>query len=96
MSELEDEIEEGIVEERVFTIPLRRAWIAPIKKRAPRAIKIIKDYLKKHMKSDIVSINVEVNKKVWDRGIEKPPRKIKIRATKDEDGVVRAYLVKGE
>jgi large subunit ribosomal protein L31e len=96
MSELEDEIEEGIVDERVFTIPLRRAWIAPIKKRAPRAIKIIKDYLKKHMKSDIVSINVEVNKKVWDRGIEKPPRKIKIRATKDEEGVVRAYLVKGE
>jgi large subunit ribosomal protein L31e len=96
MSDFEEEIEEGIVEERVFTIPLRRAWISPVKKRAPRAIKIIKDYLKKHMKSDTVSINSEVNKKVWDRGIEKPPRKIKIRATKDEEGVVRAYLVKGE
>jgi large subunit ribosomal protein L31e len=96
MSELEDEIEEGIVEERVYTIPLRRAWIAPIKKRTPRAIKIIREYLKKHMKSDTVSISSEVNKKVWDRGIEKPPRKIKIRATKDEEGVVRAYLVKGE
>jgi large subunit ribosomal protein L31e len=96
MSESVDEIEEGIVEERVFTIPLRRAWISPVKKRAPKAIKIIRDYLRKHMKSDTISISTEVNKKVWNRGIEKPPRKIKIRATKDEDGVVRAHLVKGE
>jgi large subunit ribosomal protein L31e len=33
-----------------------------------------------------------VNEKVWSRGIEKPPRKIKVRATKDKDGNVTVYL----
>ena len=37
-------------------------------------------------------ISQEINERVWARGIEKPPRKIKTRVTKDRDGNVTVYL----
>ena len=41
-------------------------------------------------------INDDVNEKVWSRGIEKPPRKIRVRAAKDKDGNVTVFLAEGE
>ena len=90
MSENED-----AVEERIYTVPLRRAWIAPIKKRTPRAIRILREFMKKNMKTDNVIISNEVNEKLWSCGIEGSPRKIRVRAVRDEDNIVRVYLVKG-
>lgn len=101
-----EEEEEEFVEERIYTIPLRRAWIMPPKKRAPRAMRIIKAFVQRHMKVSEAAIEEEdeekeggriivsneVNEKVWSRGIEKPPRKIRIRAAKDEEGNVTIFL----
>ena len=100
---------EEIVEERVYTIPLAKAWIQPPKKRAPRAMHMIREFITKHMKLEIrveeeeereelpkLVINKDVNERVWDRGIEKPPRKIRVRAAKDKDGNVTVYLAEGE
>lgn len=97
--------EEEIVEERTYTIPLSRALIRPPKKRAPRAMEMIKIFITKHMKLEMkvseeeeeeelpqLIISKEVNEKIWSRGIEKPPRKIKVRAAKDKDGNVTVYL----
>ncbi len=84
------------VEERVYTVPLDHAWIAPIKNRVPRAMKILRDYVKKNMGSDSVLINNKVNEVLWSRGIERPLRKIRIRAVKDKDDIVRVDLVTGE
>ena len=97
--------EEEIVEERVYTIPLGKASVRPPKKRAPRAIQLIRAFITKHMKLEIrleeeeeegelpkLIISKEVNEKIWDRGIEKPPRKIRVRAAKDSDGNVTVYL----
>jgi large subunit ribosomal protein L31e len=97
--------EEEIVEERFYTIPLQKALVRPPKKRSPRAMQLIKEFINKHMKVTAkvseeeeeeelsrLIISEEVNEKVWDRGIEKPPRKIKVRATKDKDGNVTVYL----
>ena len=95
--------DEQIVEERFYTIPLSRALVRPPKKRAPRAIQLIKEFVNRHMKIAVkvteeeeelpqLIISKEVNEKVWDRGIEKPPRKIKTRITKDKDGNVTVYL----
>src|SRR4030067_569088 len=41
-------------------------------------------------------ISKEINEKIWSRGIEKPPRKIRVRAAKDKDGNVTVYLAEGE
>ena len=37
-------------------------------------------------------ISQDLNEKVWGRGIEKPPRKVRVRAAKDKDGNVTVYL----
>ena len=98
------EEDEDIVEERTYTIPLGKALVRPPKKRAPRAMHMIRTFITKHMKltADVAEEEVkdlpvlvirnEVNEKVWSRGIEKPPRKIRVRATKDQDGNVTVYL----
>jgi large subunit ribosomal protein L31e len=97
--------DEEIVEERYYTIPLQKALVRPPKKRAPRAMQIIKIFVTKHMKLEMkvseeeeeeelphLIVSKEVNEKVWERGIEKPPRRIKTRVTKDKDGDVTIYL----
>jgi large subunit ribosomal protein L31e len=106
-----EELEEDIVEEKFYTIPLRRAWIMPPKKRAPRAMRIIKSFVEKHMKIGVTKeaeeeteeekeerliISAELNEKIWLRGIEKPPRRIKVRVVKDSEGNVTVYPAKGD
>jgi len=99
--------EEDIVEERFYTIPLRKVWIAPRKKRAPKAARVVKAFVAKHMKvqtevdedeeePERIVIDNEVNEKLWSRGIEKPPRKIRVRVVKDNEGVVTVLLAEGE
>ncbi|RLI40910.1 hypothetical protein DRO59_08220 [Candidatus Bathyarchaeota archaeon] len=100
------EKEEEFVEERIYTIPLSKVWIAPPKKRAPRAMRAIKAFIRRHMKLGATTeeeeepkkliISNEVNEMVWRRGIGKPPRKIRVRAAKDEDGNVTVYLAEGD
>ena len=91
-----EEVEEEIVEERIYTIPLRRAWISPRKKRAPRAVRIVKSFIQRHMKPEAIVVSNEVNEKLWNRGIEKPPRKIRVRASKDKEGTVTLHLAEGD
>lgn len=103
------EEEEEIVEERIYTIPLGKALVRPPKKRAPRAMQMIRAFITKHMKLEMrveaeeekgelpkLVISNDVNEKVWGRGIEKPPRKIRVRAAKDKEGNVTLYLAEGE
>ena len=47
------------------------------------------------MKVDIsnVKISNEVNEAIWARSIEKPPRRIKVKVVKYEDGTVWVYLL---
>jgi len=105
----EEAPEEEIVEERIYTIPLSRAWISPRKKRTPRAVRMVKSFVQKHMKIETKAkteeeeeeagrlvISDEVNKKLWSHGIEKPPRKIRVRAVKDKEGTVTLYLAEGD
>jgi len=105
----EKEEEEEIVEERIYTIPLGKCWIMPPNKRAPKAMRIIRSFVVKHMKLEQrkaegeeeeepkrLVISNDVNERVWMRGIEKPPRKIRIRAAKDKEGNVTVYLAEGD
>ena len=107
--EKKEKEEKEIVEERIYTIPLAKAWVRPSNKRAPRAMHMIRAFITKHMKLAMrveeeeekeelpkLVISKEVNEKVWDRGIQKPPRKIRVRAAKDKDGNVTVYLAEGE
>lgn len=100
--------EEEIVEERIYTVPLGKAWIMPPRKRTPRAMRMLRAFITKHMKLEAkregeeeeeprkLIISNEVNEKFWERGVEKPPRKIRIRAAKDKEGNITVYLAEGD
>ena len=85
----EDEIE--VVEERKYTISLQKIWITPRGERVPRAVRSVREFVRRHMKTEEVVISNEVNKQLWHQGIKKPPRKIEVRALKDKDGTVFVY-----
>lgn len=84
---------EDSVLEREYTIPLRAAWKGTRTKRAERAIRVIRQFAKRHMKSSEIKIENEVNQAVWFRGIQKPPRKIRVLMKKDKDDVVTVSLL---
>jgi large subunit ribosomal protein L31e len=89
----EEEIE--VVEEKVYTIPLRHVWVVtPRGKRAPRAVRDVRNFVSRHMKAEEVSISNEINEAIWARSINKPPRKITVRAVKDKEGKVVVYPTK--
>ncbi|HDD33882.1 MAG: 50S ribosomal protein L31e [Thermoprotei archaeon] len=73
--------------ERVYTIPLRDAYTAPRKKRAKVAVRIVRDFIKRHMKVEVVKISPKLNEIIWSRSAEKPPRRVKVRAKVIEEGV---------
>ena len=95
-TEEELEEEEEIIDERIYTVPLRRAyWTGSRLRRSNRAVRILKKFVERHMKPEELLIQPEVNERIWNRGIQKPPRRIRIRATKNADNLVRVYLAEG-
>jgi len=87
----EEEEELEIVEEKFYNLNLRKIWSSPREKRTPRAVRFLRDYISRHMKTDEVAISEEANSMLWQRGISKPPRKIRVRAVKDKDGRVIVF-----
>jgi len=91
--------------ERVFTIPLKMTKLVPRTKRAPRAIKEIKEYVLRHMADKSPSedeeektrkrevwIDYRLNELLWVRGIEHPPSKVRVKAIRFEDGLIEVSL----
>ncbi|PXF50337.1 MAG: 50S ribosomal protein L31e [Candidatus Methanophagaceae archaeon] len=89
MEEQERERAEG---ERVYTIPLRAVKKAPRWKRSKRAIALIREFLIRHTKAEYLILDNALNEKIWERGSQKPPSRVRVRVTKEED-TVRAELV---
>jgi large subunit ribosomal protein L31e len=92
----EVEEEEEIIDERIYTVPLRKAyWTGSRLRRANRSVRILREFVERHMKPEELLIQPEVNEQIWARGMQKPPRRVRIRATKNADNLVRVYLAEG-
>ena len=76
----------GEEEERILVVPLRAAWAASRTDRAPRAIKAVREYVKRHLKPDRIFIDDVLNEYIWSRGRENPPRSVRDKAINYEDG----------
>lgn len=83
-------VEENLT--RVYTINLGRAWLTPEHKRTDRVINMIREFATKHMKSDEIKLEQDLNRQIWSRGKTNPPRKVRVKMVKDEDGVVTVSL----
>ena len=88
----EEAPKEEIVDERIYTVPLAKARRGPRVKYAKKSIRFLREYMTRHFKPESIIISQEVNEKIWSRGAKKPPRKLKVRATKNVDGLVVVYL----
>jgi len=83
-------------DERVYTINLGKVLLSPDNQRAKRAINMIKEFTRRHMKTEEVKLEEDVSHLVWSRGIRRPPRKIRVRMTKTDEGYVLISKYEGE
>jgi len=74
--------------ERVYTINLGKVLLSPNNQRSKRAINMIREFARHHMKTEDVRIDEDLAHQVWKRGIKHPPRKVRVRMTKTEEGYV--------
>ena len=81
-------------EERIYTVPLRVTKSIPRLKRGQYAVRELKGYIAKHMNGKIENVWLDdpVNKKIWARGIEKPPSKIRVKVIKFEDDLIEVSI----
>ncbi len=74
--------------ERVYTIPLGKVLLSPDNRRAMRAINMIREFARRHMKVQEIKIDQSLSHEIWARGIKSPPRKVRVRMSKTEEGHV--------
>ena len=74
--------------ERVYTIPLGKVLLSANTHRAVRAINMIKEFARRHMKTYNVKIDEEISHIIWARGVRSPPRKIRVKMTKTDEGYI--------
>jgi large subunit ribosomal protein L31e len=73
---------------RIYTVNLAKAWDTPKYRRTDRVINIIKEFTQRHMQTDKVKIDQDLNRHIWSRGKTNPPRKIRLRMIKEDDDTV--------
>lgn len=80
--------------EKVYTIPLRVAKRVPRTHRAERAVSEVRKYVARHLKAEPEKVWLDnpLNEKIWARGMQKPPSRIRVKAIKFDDGVVEVSL----
>lgn len=74
--------------ERVYTINLGKVLLSQSQHRAVRAINMIREFARHHMKVEEIKIEEELAHQVWARGVRSPPRKIRVRMSTTDDGYV--------
>ncbi|MCI4369621.1 MAG: 50S ribosomal protein L31e [Thermoplasmata archaeon] len=84
--------------EREFVIPLRASQHQPSRRRrAGHALLTVKRFISRHMKGDQedVWIDPRLNEHIWERGIQKIPRNVRVKAIRFEDGLIEVDLLEG-
>ena len=79
--------------ERIYTIPLSDAFDYIRTKRCRRAVKIVRAFALRHMKAEEAKISEGVNSLIFRDGMQKPPRRLKVRIVKDETGIAKVWLI---
>ncbi|MDI6855264.1 MAG: 50S ribosomal protein L31e [Candidatus Thermoplasmatota archaeon] len=77
-------------EEVIYTIPL--GTYKPRTKRAESAIRDIRDFISRKLKSNNIWIDTHLNELIWARGCKRMPKKVRVKAVKFEDGLVEVSL----
>ncbi len=81
-----------MADEKIYTIPLRNAYNKAHKKRVPYAERLVESFIRTHAKVENVKIGSRLNEELWKRGIEKPPRKVRVKSVVS-DGIAKIELM---
>ena len=82
-----------IILERDYTIPLGHETLkVPPFRKANKAIKAVRQFIGRHMKSNDISLGHYLNLQIWRHGAKNPPHYVKVSAIKDEKGRVIVEL----
>jgi len=94
MSEVEQKVEVKNEEKkedikiREMIINIRKYVLrAPLQKRAKKAIKALKEIVRRIVKKGEIKISARLNEYIWSRGIKKPPTKISVKIIEKENKV---------
>ncbi|MBO3763099.1 MAG: 50S ribosomal protein L31e [Candidatus Brockarchaeota archaeon] len=71
--------------EKILTVNLSKALRAPLKIRAKKAVKLVREYVARALKIKEVVLDSNLNEVIWRHSISKPPRKIKIKVEVEEE-----------
>ena len=85
--------------EREYTIPLRASRHQPSsRRRAGHALLTVKRFVVRHMKGkpENVWIDPRLNEEIWERGVQKIPSKVRVKAIRFEDGLIEVDLLETE
>ncbi len=72
-----------MAETQIHTVNLRRVRRVNPRKRAKKAMRILKDYVTQHTGAESVSVSNAVNHKMWENGARKPPTSIEVQIMVD-------------
>ena len=78
--------------ERVYTIPLGKVKLSQSQHRAVRAINMIREFARHHMKVEEIKIEEELAQLIWSKGVRNPPRKVRVRMSKTDEGFILVSL----
>jgi len=83
---------------REYTIHLRKVLHGVgYKKRAPRAVKEVKEFAKKAMGTDDVRVDTKLNKFLWSQGIKGVPGRVRVRLARkrndDEEAAEKLFTL---
>jgi ribosomal protein L31E len=82
-----------MADEKIITINIRKKLkMTPYWNRSSTAARMIRDILEKHSKKKI-KIDKSLNEKVWERSIQNPKTKLKIKITSIDEKTAKAELV---
>ncbi|HLC48382.1 MAG TPA: 50S ribosomal protein L31e [Candidatus Norongarragalinales archaeon] len=89
-----EEKKREIVLERIYTVPFSQIYAKPQQSRGNMAITFLRKFLARHMKGapEKIKISLILNNTIRKRGSGRPMKKVKIKATKDKEGVVLAEI----
>jgi large subunit ribosomal protein L31e len=85
--------------EREYTIPLRASRHQPSRRRrAGHALLTVQRFVVRHMKGrpENVWIDPRLNEQIWERGIQRIPSKVRVKAIRFEDGLIEVDLLEAE
>ncbi len=87
--------EAKVVDEKVYTVPLRDVKLSSRARRGDTAISVLRDFVARHshVAGEDVWIDPKVNEIIWSRGRKNVPSKISVKVLKLQDGTAEVIML---